>query len=51
LNPVDVKLLKNFGDRMKIYIITIFPDYFECFKNYGVVNKAIKSGLVEINLP
>ena len=34
---------------MKIYIITIFPDYFECFKNYGVVNKAIKSGLVEIN--
>jgi len=33
---------------MKIYIITIFPEYFECFKNYGIVNKAIKNGLVDI---
>lgn len=33
---------------MKIYIFTIFPEYFECFKNYGIVSKAIKQGKVEI---
>lgn len=33
---------------MRIYIITIFPEYFECFKNYGIVSKAIKQGKVKI---
>lgn len=33
---------------MKIYVLTIFPEYFECFKNYGIVSKAIKQGKVDI---
>lgn len=34
---------------MKIYVLTIFPQYFDCFKNYGIVSKAIKQGKVEIH--
>lgn len=33
---------------MKIYILTIFPEYFDCFKQYGIVSKAIKQGKVSI---
>lgn len=33
---------------MKIYILTIFPEYFDCFKKYGIVSKAIKQGKVSI---
>ncbi|WP_028950822.1 tRNA (guanosine(37)-N1)-methyltransferase TrmD [Sulfurihydrogenibium subterraneum] len=34
---------------MRFFILTIFPNYFDCFKNYGIVRKAIKSGKVEVN--
>ncbi|ACN98506.1 tRNA (guanosine(37)-N1)-methyltransferase TrmD [Sulfurihydrogenibium azorense] len=34
---------------MRFFVFTIFPGYFDCFKNYGIVSKAIKSGKVEIN--
>jgi len=33
----------------KFHILTIFPEYFECFKNTGIVARAIEKGLVEIN--
>lgn len=33
---------------MNIFILTIFPEYFECFKKYGIVNKAIKNNLINI---
>lgn len=33
---------------LKIYIFTIFPNYFDCFKSYGIVSKAISQGKVSI---
>ncbi|SNZ11620.1 tRNA (guanine37-N1)-methyltransferase [Persephonella hydrogeniphila] len=33
----------------KFHILTIFPEFFEGFKNTGIVSKAVKSGLVDIN--
>jgi tRNA (guanine37-N1)-methyltransferase len=34
---------------LRFFVITIFPDFFECFKSYGIVNKALKSGKAQIN--
>ncbi len=34
---------------MKFYIFTIFPQFFDCFKEVGIVSRALKKGLVEIN--
>lgn len=33
----------------KFHIITIFPEFFEGFKNTGIVSRAIKKGLIELN--
>lgn len=33
---------------LKIYIFTIFPQYFDCFKSVGIVAKAINQGKVSI---
>lgn len=33
---------------MKFFILTIFPHYFDCFKDYGIVSKAINQGKVQI---
>ncbi|MGC9120052.1 MAG: tRNA (guanosine(37)-N1)-methyltransferase TrmD [Sulfurihydrogenibium sp.] len=33
---------------LRFFVVTIFPDFFECFKNFGIVNKAIKLGKVQI---
>ncbi|MGB9766155.1 MAG: tRNA (guanosine(37)-N1)-methyltransferase TrmD [Sulfurihydrogenibium sp.] len=33
---------------LRFFVFTIFPDFFECFKNFGIVNKAIKLGKVQI---
>ena len=33
----------------KFHILTIFPEFFECFMNTGIVSKAIKKGIVHIN--
>lgn len=33
----------------KFHILTIFPEFFEGFKNTGIVSQAIKKGLVNIN--
>jgi len=33
---------------MKFFILTIFPQFFDCFKEVGIVSKAIKKGIVEI---
>ncbi len=35
---------------MKIDILTIFPDFFTTPLRYGILSRAIKKGLVEINL-
>lgn len=35
---------------MKINILTIFPDLFHGWMNEGIVSKAIKEGIIEINL-
>ncbi|MCW4572732.1 tRNA (guanosine(37)-N1)-methyltransferase TrmD [Venenivibrio stagnispumantis] len=35
---------------MKFYIISIFPEFFECFKNVGIVSRAIKSNKVSIEI-
>ncbi|WP_297889940.1 tRNA (guanosine(37)-N1)-methyltransferase TrmD [Sulfurihydrogenibium sp.] len=34
---------------MRFFVLTIFPDFFDCFKKYGIVNKALKTGKVQIN--
>jgi len=34
--------------RKKFFIFTIFPQFFDCFKNVGIVSQAIKKGLVSI---
>lgn len=34
---------------LRFFVITIFPDFFECFKNYGIVSKALKTGKAHIN--
>jgi tRNA (guanine37-N1)-methyltransferase len=34
---------------LRFFVFTIFPDFFECFKNFGIVNKAIKLGKVQIH--
>ncbi len=33
---------------MRFYILTIFPHFFDCFKETGIVSRAIKKGLVQI---
>lgn len=33
----------------RFYILTIFPEFFEGFKNTGIVSRAIKNKIVEIN--
>lgn len=35
---------------MRIDIITLFPDFFEGFKNHSIVARAIKSGKIELHL-
>ena len=35
---------------MKISIITLFPELFDSFKHYSMIYKALKKGLVEIDL-
>ncbi|WP_373438959.1 tRNA (guanosine(37)-N1)-methyltransferase TrmD [Metamycoplasma equirhinis] len=35
---------------MKINILTLFPEYFETFKNQSIIAKAIKLGHLEINI-
>lgn len=35
---------------MRIDIITLFPDFFEGFKNHSIVSRAIKSGKLEVYL-
>ncbi len=32
----------------KIFLFTIFPQFFDCFKNTGIVSRAIKRGIVSI---
>jgi len=34
---------------MRFHILTIFPNFFEGFKNTGIVAKAIEKGVVDIN--
>jgi len=33
---------------MKFFSITIFPNLFECFCQYGIVSQAIKKGILEV---
>jgi len=35
---------------IKFYIISIFPEFFECFKNVGIVSRAIKFSKVSIEI-
>ncbi|WP_330463642.1 tRNA (guanosine(37)-N1)-methyltransferase TrmD [Metamycoplasma gateae] len=35
---------------MKINILTLFPKYFETFKDYSIIAKAIKLGHLELNI-
>lgn len=35
---------------MKINILTLFPKYFETFKSYSIIAKAIKLGHLELNI-
>lgn len=35
---------------MKINIFTLFPEYFETFKSYSIIAKAIKLGHLELNI-
>jgi tRNA (guanine37-N1)-methyltransferase len=35
---------------MRIDIITLFPDFFEGFKNHSIVGRAIKAGKIEVHL-
>ncbi len=35
---------------MKINFLTIFPNYYEAFKNESIISRAIKKGIVEINV-
>ncbi|BAP39789.1 tRNA (guanosine(37)-N1)-methyltransferase TrmD [Metamycoplasma canadense] len=35
---------------MKINILTLFPKYFEAFKSYSIIAKAIKLGHLELNI-
>ncbi|ENY69962.1 tRNA (guanosine(37)-N1)-methyltransferase TrmD [Mycoplasmopsis arginini] len=35
---------------MKINILTLFPEYFENFKSYSIIAKAIKLGHLELNI-
>jgi len=34
---------------LKFYVITIFPDLIELFSNFGIIRRAVKNGLVDIN--
>ncbi|NPA13263.1 MAG: tRNA (guanosine(37)-N1)-methyltransferase TrmD [Aquificae bacterium] len=34
----------------KFHIFTIFPQFFDCFKDVGIVSRAIKRGIVDINV-
>ncbi len=33
----------------KFHVLTIFPEFFECFKNTGIVSRAVEKGIVQIN--
>ncbi len=33
---------------MKFFVLTIFPHFFDCFKNTGIVSQGIKKGLVSV---
>jgi tRNA (guanine37-N1)-methyltransferase len=33
---------------MKFFVFTIFPQFFDCFKDVGIVSRAIKKGIVDI---
>lgn len=35
---------------MKINFLTLFPKYFEPFKNESIINKAIQKNLLEVNV-
>ncbi|WGI36910.1 tRNA (guanosine(37)-N1)-methyltransferase TrmD [Mesomycoplasma lagogenitalium] len=35
---------------MKINFLTLFPNYFDSFKNESIIGKAIEKGLIEINI-
>jgi tRNA (guanine37-N1)-methyltransferase len=35
---------------MRIDIITLFPDFFEGFKNHSIIGRAIKAGKIELHL-
>jgi tRNA (guanine37-N1)-methyltransferase len=34
--------------RIRFFVATIFPQIIECYCSYGIVNKAIKRGLIEV---
>lgn len=34
---------------MKYDVLTLFPEVFEIFNNYGVINKALEEGIIELN--
>ncbi len=34
---------------MKFFVLTIFPEFFDCFKNTGIVSRGIQKGLVSID--
>lgn len=35
---------------MKFYILTVFPEIFEALREYSILGRALKNGLVEINV-
>ncbi len=40
----------NFQKKLKFYIITIFPQIFNCYLQFGIVSKAIKLKKLEVNV-
>jgi len=34
---------------LRFFVATIFPQIIECYTNYGIVNQAIKKGLLEVH--
>ena len=34
--------------KINFFVITIFPEFFDCFKNTGIVSRGIKNGLINI---
>ena len=36
---------------MKLFnIITIYPDFFESFKNHGLINKGLSEKIIDLNI-